>query len=149
LRKSRLTNGIRVRRNEVPIEGFIKKIFFWRHYRLSQKVSCLMHVSNRSCCMATKHNRCLRNILGIWWPVIITNQELWERTRQSDIYVKIKRRKIGSIGHTLRKSENDVLISSSKLRYFWHYFFMISRILLKDLKHTAQIFFKILIFSYR
>ncbi len=25
-------------------------------------------------------NRCLRNILGIWWPRIISNQELWEKT---------------------------------------------------------------------
>jgi hypothetical protein len=40
-------------------------------------------------------NRCLRNILGIWWPEIITNQELWEKTGQSDINVEIKRRKLG------------------------------------------------------
>jgi hypothetical protein len=28
-------------------------------------------------------NRCLWNILGIWWPRIITNQELWGRTEHS------------------------------------------------------------------
>jgi hypothetical protein len=32
-------------------------------------------------------NRCLWNILGIWWPEIITNEELWKRTGQSDINV--------------------------------------------------------------
>jgi hypothetical protein len=55
-------------------------------------------------------NRCLRNILGIWWPRIITNQELWEKTGQSDINVdvEIKRRKYGWIGHTLRKSRNEI-----------------------------------------
>jgi hypothetical protein len=53
-------------------------------------------------------NRCLWNILGIWWPEIITNQELWEKTGQSEIDVEIKRRKYGWIGHTLRKSQNEI-----------------------------------------
>ncbi len=53
-------------------------------------------------------NRCLRNILGIWWPEIITNQELWEKTGQSDINVEIKRRKLGWIGHTLRKIQSEI-----------------------------------------
>jgi hypothetical protein len=57
-------------------------------------------------------NRCLRNILGMWWPRIITNQELWERTEQSDINVEIKRRKYGWIGHTLRKSQNEICHSA-------------------------------------
>ncbi len=53
-------------------------------------------------------NRCLRNILGIWWPRIISNQELWEKTGLSDINVEIKRRKFGWIRHTLRKSQNEI-----------------------------------------
>jgi hypothetical protein len=53
-------------------------------------------------------NRCFRNILGIWWPQKITNQKLREKTGQSKIDVEIKRRKYGWIGHTLRKSQNDV-----------------------------------------
>jgi hypothetical protein len=36
-------------------------------------------------------DKCLRSILGKWWPEIITNQELWERTGQSDINVEIKK----------------------------------------------------------
>jgi hypothetical protein len=53
-------------------------------------------------------SRYLRNILGISWPETITNQELWERTEQSDINVEIKRRKFGWIRHTLQKSENEI-----------------------------------------
>ncbi len=37
-------------------------------------------------------NRCLRNILGIKWPQIISNDELWEKTGQSKIDVEIMRR---------------------------------------------------------
>ncbi len=59
-------------------------------------------------------NRCLRNILGIWWPQKITNQELWEKTGQSKIDVEIKRRKYGWIGHTLRKSQNEICHSVLK-----------------------------------
>jgi hypothetical protein len=53
-------------------------------------------------------NRCLRNIIGIWWSKIISNEELWERTGQSKIDVEIKRRKYGWIKHTLRKSQNEI-----------------------------------------
>jgi exonuclease III len=53
-------------------------------------------------------NRCLRNILGIWWPRKITNQLLWEKTGQSSINVEIKRRKFGWIGHTLRRNETEI-----------------------------------------
>jgi hypothetical protein len=27
-------------------------------------------------------NRCLRFILGIWWPNVISNEDLWVRTKQ-------------------------------------------------------------------
>jgi hypothetical protein len=32
-------------------------------------------------------NKCLRNILVNWWPQIISNEELWERTEQPKIDV--------------------------------------------------------------
>ncbi len=57
-------------------------------------------------------SNCIPHILGIWWPEIISNQELQERTGQSDINVEIKRRKYGWIGHTLRKSENEICHSA-------------------------------------
>ena len=48
-------------------------------------------------------NRCLRHILGIYWPNTITNEELWQTTQQEQIETQIRRRKWGWIGHTLRK----------------------------------------------
>nr|KAG5699547.1 hypothetical protein BaRGS_033743 [Batillaria attramentaria] len=53
-------------------------------------------------------NRCLRNILNIRYPLVITNQDLWERTRQVPIEQEIKKKKWGWIGHTLRKSTSNV-----------------------------------------
>nr|KAG5693360.1 hypothetical protein BaRGS_017653 [Batillaria attramentaria] len=53
-------------------------------------------------------NRCLRNILNIRYPLVITNKDLWERTRQVPIEQEIKKRKWGWIGHTLRKSTSNV-----------------------------------------
>ena len=44
-------------------------------------------------------NKCLQ----IRWPEIIPNKELWERSRQEQIIIEIKRRRWGWIGHTLRK----------------------------------------------
>ena len=53
-------------------------------------------------------NRCLRNILNIRWPVVISNEQLWERTKQSPIGTEVQKRKWGWIGHTLRKPASNV-----------------------------------------
>ena len=53
-------------------------------------------------------NRCLRKILGIYYPNTITNENLWSWTNQQRVCVEIGRRKWGWIGHTLRKSEQDI-----------------------------------------
>jgi hypothetical protein len=58
--------------------------------------------------------RCLRYILRLWWPKIISNKDLWKVTRQEDINVKIRKRKFRWIGHTLRKEECTILESSKK-----------------------------------
>ena len=50
-------------------------------------------------------NRCLRYILRIWWPSIISNKDLWKVTGQEDINLEITKRKFRWIGHTLRKEE--------------------------------------------
>ena len=47
-------------------------------------------------------NTCLRRILKIHWPDIISNQDLWKRTRQQPIEVDIFQRRWKWIGHTLR-----------------------------------------------
>ena len=57
-------------------------------------------------------NKCLRKILNIRWPEVISNEELWERTQQSRIEESIKRRKWKWIGHTLRKPENNITRSA-------------------------------------
>jgi hypothetical protein len=51
-------------------------------------------------------NRCLRYILRIWWPNIISNKDLWKVTGQEHINLEIRKRKFRWIGHTLRKEED-------------------------------------------
>jgi hypothetical protein len=53
-------------------------------------------------------NRCPHNILRIWWPKTISNEELRETTQQITIISEIKIRKWKCIGHTLRKYQNDI-----------------------------------------
>ena len=53
-------------------------------------------------------NRCLRYILRIWWPNIISNKHLWKVTGQEDINLEIRKRKFRLIGHTLRKEDGGL-----------------------------------------
>ena len=53
-------------------------------------------------------NKCLRKILNIHWPEVISNEDQWERTPQCRIEESIRRRKWKWIGHTLRKPENNI-----------------------------------------
>jgi hypothetical protein len=53
-------------------------------------------------------NRCLRYILRIWWPNIISNKNLWKVTGKYDINVEIRKRKFRWIGHTLRKEDGKI-----------------------------------------
>ena len=53
-------------------------------------------------------NKCLRRILMIRWPNVISNEELWRRTNMEKLDIQIKRRKWNWIGHTLRKPADDV-----------------------------------------
>ena len=52
-------------------------------------------------------NRCLRYILRIWWPNIISNKDLWKVTGQEDINLEIRKRKFRWICHTLRKEDGE------------------------------------------
>jgi hypothetical protein len=45
-------------------------------------------------------NRCLRYIMKIWWPSVISNEKLWEMASQISINKEIRQRKFGWIGHT-------------------------------------------------
>ena len=66
-----------------------------------------IHVTNEiKCKIQTFVNRCLRYILRIWWPNIISNRDLWKATEQEDINLEI--RKFRWIGHTLRKEDGEI-----------------------------------------
>jgi hypothetical protein len=52
-------------------------------------------------------NRCLRYILRIWWPNIISNKDLWKITGQEDINLEIRKRKFRWIGHTFKRVWRD------------------------------------------
>jgi len=53
-------------------------------------------------------NRCLRYILRIWLPNIISNKDLWKVTGQEDINLEVRKRKFRWIGHTLRKEDGEI-----------------------------------------
>ncbi|VDP37264.1 unnamed protein product [Schistosoma margrebowiei] len=53
-------------------------------------------------------NSCLRKILQIRWPDIISNNVVWERTKQIPAEEEIRKKRWKWIGHTLRKSPNCV-----------------------------------------
>ena len=53
-------------------------------------------------------NKCLRRILGIFWPKRVSNEELWRQTKQEPIDITLKRRTWRWIGHTLRKPDSDI-----------------------------------------
>jgi hypothetical protein len=53
-------------------------------------------------------NRCLRYILRIWWPNIISNKDLSKVTGQEDINLEIRKRKFRWIGQTLRKEVGEI-----------------------------------------
>ena len=53
-------------------------------------------------------NRCLRYILRIWWPNVISNKDLWTVTGQEDINLEIRKRKLRWIGQTLRKEDGEI-----------------------------------------
>lgn len=53
-------------------------------------------------------NRCLRQILKIFWPNTISNVDLWKRCHEDPVGLQIKRRKWSWIGHTLRRDQNHI-----------------------------------------
>ena len=69
-------------------------------------------------------NKCLRRILRVYWPEVISNKDLWIRTGQEPIVTTIKRRCWKWIGHTLRKGERnsvpcDGLESARNTKMWW------------------------------
>ena len=54
-------------------------------------------------------NTCLRAILRIRWPNVITNEDLWQRTQQEPVEELIRQRRWRWIGHTLRKPTSSIV----------------------------------------
>jgi len=44
----------------------------------------------------------------MYWPEVISNEELWRRTEETEVTTQIKRRKWNWIGHTLRKGNEAI-----------------------------------------
>jgi len=57
--------------------------------------------------LETFQRKCLRRILRIFWPMKVTNTELYCRTKTSPVGEMIKSRRWRWIGHVLRKPQND------------------------------------------
>ena len=49
-----------------------------------------------------------RNIIGIKWPIKISNKNLWQRTKQEPVSRTITTRKWKWLGHTLRKPNTNI-----------------------------------------
>ena len=58
--------------------------------------------------LQTYVNKCLRRIHKIFWPNIISNEELLQISNLAAIRHIIKQRKWRWLGHTLRKNQNDI-----------------------------------------
>ena len=54
-------------------------------------------------------NTCLRTILRIRWPNVITNEDLWQHTQQEPVEELIRQRRWRWIGHTLRKPTSSIV----------------------------------------
>jgi hypothetical protein len=53
-------------------------------------------------------NQCLRYILRIWWPKLISNKDVWKAVGREDINLEIKRENSYGLGHTLRKEDGEI-----------------------------------------
>lgn len=62
--------------------------------------------------LQTFTNRCLRQILQIFWPNWVTNEQLLALANLSTIECEIKKRKWNWIGHTLRKPNREIARSA-------------------------------------
>jgi len=55
------------------------------------------------------HNRCLRRICRIFWPMKVSNTELFRRSKSQDSVLEIRRRRLRWLGHPLRMNVNRTL----------------------------------------
>jgi hypothetical protein len=58
--------------------------------------------------LQTLVNRCFLRILKVYWPAVISNQQLWQTSNQEPTELEIKRHKWKWLGHTLRMPQTDI-----------------------------------------
>ena len=69
---------------------------------------CWKVTSNLTNKLETFQNKCLRNILNIYWPNIISNQALLQSTSCSPIATLVKKRRWMWIGHVCRMPSDSI-----------------------------------------
>jgi len=57
------------------------------------------------------HRKCLRRMLGIFWPYTISNRELYERAREGPISETLKARQWRWIAHVLKEKDNSCRVA--------------------------------------
>jgi hypothetical protein len=105
--------------------AFVQLYPVWRNNKISTRTKLRIFGSNVKAVLlygsetwkVAKHttsklqvfvNRCLRRILNILWPEVISNEEILRRAEETEISVQISRRKWNWIGHTLRKGQDTI-----------------------------------------
>jgi hypothetical protein len=61
------------------------------------------------------HNGCLRRIMRIFWPNVVSNEDLHAKARTEPISITIKRRRLKWLGHVLRMPANQI----PRVALFW------------------------------
>jgi len=106
-------------------DAFVHLYPVWKNSRISTRTKLRMFLSNVKSVLSygsetwkeiktatpklqTFLNRCLRRILNIHWPEMISNEELWRRREETEMSTQIKRRKWNWIGHTLQKGNEAI-----------------------------------------
>ena len=90
-----LRNKIRITNTNVK-SGLLYSLETWRVTKTSTHK------------LQTFTSRCFRNIPYIRWPGVVSNEQLWDKTKQTPIETEIRKRKWGWIGHTLRKPASNI-----------------------------------------
>ena len=54
------------------------------------------------------HNRCLRRICKIFWPEVISNQDLHKRTNSKPLSLEIKKKRFTWLGHVIRMNKDRI-----------------------------------------
>jgi len=105
--------------------AFVQLYPVWKNSRISTRTKLHIFCSNvksvllygsetwnemktTSSKLQTFVNRCLRWILNMHWPEVISNEELRKRTGEIEMSTQIRRQKWNWIGHTLRKGHKPL-----------------------------------------